>query len=113
MRILCVALLVLAGCGPDLSGTYSGTVSQTTACADGSGGEQNFSVTWVISGSSIQTGGTCDPWTLKGESIQPRDCGSSRLTGGNVSPNGNGIRVSAQLASAACTSTFVGDLARQ
>jgi hypothetical protein len=104
-KLLCaVALCLAVGCGPRLSGTYTGMVTTTGVCSDGTGPQpQTSAVAWTFSqqGSSYEVSGSgyCLPAALVGEgadtlnfqeqACQPQNLAAAsataRLIGGHVS----------------------------
>lgn len=66
MKRLVVAVLMLSACGPDLGGTYSGAMSETGPCTDGSSVHATETWTWAVMqhGSSVEIalpGAACNP----------------------------------------------------
>jgi hypothetical protein len=142
MRSALLGLMALCaiGCGQSFDGTYSGTLTATGSCSDGSGiPTQSITASWRIrdEGGSldINTSGTCDPLTATpssngmSASINQKACPqysnagltfAPRVTGGTLSLDGDKLSVSLIMkadvsgeASGFCDSTMSGTLTRK
>lgn len=138
MRLL-LAVLVLCGCGgADFSGTYSGTLTGSISCSDGSGSTQALATQWTISNSgdglSVSLNGTCgtltadvdtNTATLRQKTCQPSTANgvtsTVTITAGTLVLHDKSLSVSAFTMSnqmtgaiiATCTTPYSGTLTRQ
>lgn len=46
--LVAVAVVALAGCGPDFSGSYAGGLTRSTLCSDGTGGMDTRNAEWSV-----------------------------------------------------------------
>lgn len=137
LGLLVVGTLSFA-CGPGFEGTFSGILTSTGSCSDGSGGSSSDSFTWRIAEDAklltITTRGSCDPVSARVASngvsatFEPRNCPSfsngtysyfPQVTGGTVRLSNDDLIVAMQFyigvtgaASGSCKSTSTGTLVR-
>lgn len=113
MRFASVFLfLLLTACGPDFAGNYTGGVTITGSCSDGSGGVDTLTTEWTIADSgdelTIIPGGNCGNLTASVDGnlaeIRQKTCpahtGASgnttteTVTGGTLALKGDALSVS-------------------
>lgn len=128
----CVVCLMTA-CGPDFTGTYSGTLGSVGTCSDGSSINNSGAASWVLSegGGGVQATfqGSCSPisgttvgniWTMAGKTCLPYVSGgdtvNTTLQDGSGTLTGNVLDIVAHLTASdsvgSCSVTLSGSLTR-